>query len=86
MINLKQFGKLIPYYQDYAVWYAKFKDNDYECILDEYAYTEEKINIIREYGKCPVKSIEAGRGEVLHIYLKEGSLDNEKIKSNKNST
>lgn len=77
MNNLKQIGKLIPYYQDYAVWYAISKDDDYKCILDEYAYTEEKIEIIRKYGKCPVKSIEAGRAEILHIFLKEGSVNNE---------
>lgn len=75
MNNLKQIGKLIPYYQDYAVWYAKSKVDDYKCILDEYSDATEKINIIKEYGKCPVLHIEAGRGEVLHIYLKEGSAN-----------
>lgn len=37
MNNLKQIGKLIPYYQDYTVWYAKSKVDDYKCILDEYS-------------------------------------------------
>ena len=33
MITLKQFKNLIPYYQEYDVWYAKSRCDDYIYIL-----------------------------------------------------
>ena len=75
MINLKQFTRnLIPYYQDYDVWYYNDID-EYICIRNS-SYTDtDYIDFMKKYGKCPVKYVLAGRGEVLHIYLKEGSAN-----------
>ena len=85
MINLKQFIKLIPYYQDYSVWYGdvnKKNIKDYKCvyrccdsIFEDDDYEIDYIIFMKKYGKCPVKHVLAGRAEELHIYLKEGSLD-----------
>ena len=80
MITLKQFRNLIPYYQDYSVWYAdvdKKNIEDYECVYQYDDYEVDYISFMKKYGKCPVKSILAGKAEVLHIYLKEGSVNNE---------
>lgn len=80
MITLKQFRNLIPYYQDYSVWYAdvdKKNIEDYECVYQYDDYEADYISFMKKYGKCPVKSILAGKAEVLHIYLKEGSVNNE---------
>lgn len=81
MINLKQFIRnLIPYYQDYDVWYAKTRYDDYICIRKSlYTDTEytDYTDFMKKYGNCPVKHVLAGKSEILQIFLKEGSADNE---------
>ena len=32
---------------------------------------------MKKYGNCPVKHVLAGRAEILQIFLKEGSANNE---------
>lgn len=76
MIKLKPLTKLIPYKQDYSVWYADDNKSDYYCIYCSYA-NKPYIEFMRKYGALSVKHIVAGRAEELHIYLKEGSINNE---------
>ena len=66
MINLKQFIRnLIPYYQDYDVWYAKSRCDDYICIRNS-SYTDtDYTDFMKKYGNCPVKHVLAGRAEIL---------------------
>lgn len=79
MITLKQLIKLIPYTQDYSVWYVEDAKKEYYCIYYVYG-NKSYIDFIRKYGACPVKHILAdnlaGKDE-LCIYLKEGSANNE---------
>ena len=75
MVTLKQLIRLIPYTQDYSVWYAEDAKKKYYCIYYVYGNIPY-IDFIRKYGPCPVKHILAGKEE-LCIYLKEGSKINE---------
>ena len=81
MINLRQCVRLIPYYQEYEVWYTDNEDTEYKSILNsgEILETEQEkehwFDLFAKYKNCPVEHILAGRAEIIHIYLKEGSLE-----------
>ena len=74
MITLKEFIKLIPEYQDYKILYLNNIINQYICIKDS-SYTDtDDIDFMKKYGEWYVESVEAGRAEILRIYLYEGRI------------
>ena len=74
MINLKQFKNLIPYYQDYDVWYAKTRCDDYIRIRNS-SYTDtDYTDFMKKYGEWYVESVEAATHKILYVYLYEGRI------------
>ena len=72
MVKLKQLIAIIPIYQDYKVLYCNNIINQDICIFDS-SYTDtDRVDFMKKYGEWYIESIEAGRGEILHIYLYEG--------------
>lgn len=81
MITLKQFIKLIPYYQDFKVGYYNSIKSEYVCIIDSsFVYTEhyelakkydDWNDFMKKYGECYVESVEAVTHKILYINLYE---------------